>query len=100
MILRVRVAEAADGCNTHPVQVGASFRRVALKIAMQCALFLREGKLVARFCEMVHPNVSVTCFDELQETRAEDFKFLHAFGEKHRERALLFLEPRYVRVAE
>src|SRR5256885_12334643 len=85
MILRVSVAKAADCRNAHAVEVGASLRCITLKIAVQRALLLRDCKLVARLCEMVHPDVAIARVDKLQEPGTEDFKFLHTLWKKRRE---------------
>src|SRR6266513_2829519 len=67
---------------------------------MQRAILLRNGELVAGFCEMVHADVQIAGVEKLEKARAEDLEFLHAFGQVRGERALLFLEPRHVSVAE
>src|SRR5215470_6149027 len=72
MILRISGADTADGGNAHAVEVGACFCRVALKIAVQCAVLLRDGKLVAGLGEMVHTNVEVPRVDELEQASAEN----------------------------
>src|SRR6266404_1156471 len=100
LILRVGVAKAADGRDAHAVKVGTGFGGVTLKIAMERALFLRDGEFVAGFGEMIHADVAVAGFDELQEAGAKDFELFHAFRQKHSECALLLFEPRNVCVAE
>ena len=100
MILRVGILKRADGGDAHAVQVGAGFGGVALKIAMQRSLLLRNGQLVAGLGEMVHADVEVACFDKLHQARAKYFEFLHAFGQMRGERALLFFEPGHMGVAE
>src|SRR5580700_8990487 len=100
MILRVGVLNAADSGNAHAVKVGAGFGSVALKIAVQGAIFLRYGELVAGPREVVHADVQVTSVDKFGEAGAEDFKFLHTFGEMRGEGALLFFEPGDVGVTE
>ena len=100
MILCIGVLDAADGGDAHAVKVGAGFGGVALKIAMQRAVLLRGGEFVAGFGEMVHADIEVAGIEELGEAGAEDFEFLHAFGEMRGEGALLFFQPGNVGVAE
>src|SRR5882762_7163471 len=100
VILRVGVLNAADGGDAHAVEVGARFGGVALKIAVQRAILLRNGKLVARLGEVVHADVEIAGVEKLEQAHAEDFKFLHTFREMRGEGALLLLQPRNVRVAE
>ena len=61
---------------------------------------LSDGELVAGFGEVVHADVEIAGFEEFEKAGAEDFKFLHAFGEMAFERVLLLFEPRDVGVAE
>ena len=61
---------------------------------------LRDGELVAGLGEMVHADVEVAGFDELEQAGAENFEFFHAFGKMRGEGALLFFQPGDVRVAE
>jgi hypothetical protein len=49
---------------------------------------------------VVHADVEVAGFEEFEEAGAEDFEFLHAFGEMAFEGVLLFFEPGDVGVAE
>src|SRR5258708_31925821 len=98
--LRVGVLNAADGGDAHAVEVGARFGGGALKIAVQRAILLRNGKLVARLGEVVHADVEIAGVEKLEQAHAEDFKFLHTFREMRGEGALLLLQPRHVRVAE
>src|SRR6266403_6990 len=100
VILRIGILNAADGGDAHAVEVGACFGGVALKIAVQRAVLLRNGKLVARLCEVVHADVEIAGFDELEQAGAENIKFLHAFREVGGERALLLFKPGNVGVAE
>src|SRR5882724_9830240 len=49
---------------------------------------------------MIHADVEVAGFKKLEQARAEDLEFFHAFGKVRGERALLFFQPRNVGVAE
>src|SRR6266478_470833 len=100
VILRVGVLNAADGGNTHAVEVGARFGGVALKIAVKRAILLRNGKFVPRLRKVVHADVEIAGLEKLEKAHAEDLKFFHAFREVRREGALLLLQPRHVRVTE
>src|ERR1700730_7548274 len=100
VILRVGVLNAADGGDAHAVEVGARFGGVALKIAVQRAVLLRNGELVPRLRKVVHTNVEIAGLEKLEQAHAEDLKFFHAFREMRGEGALLLLQPRHVRVAE
>src|SRR5216683_873153 len=100
VILGVGVLNAADGGDTHAVEVGARFGGVALKIAVERAVLLRNGEFVAGLSEVVHADVEIPSLEKLEQAYAEDFEFLHAFREMCGEGALLFLQPRHVRVAE
>ena len=100
LILGVGVLDAADGGDAHAVEVGAGFGGVALEIAVEGAVLLRDGEFVAGFGEVVHADVEVAGFEEFEEAGAEDFEFLHAFGEMAFEGVLLFFEPGDVGVAE
>src|SRR6267154_1356412 len=100
VILRVGVLDAADGGDAHAVEVGARFRGIALKIAVQRAVLLGDGELVAGLCEMVHADVEIAGVEKLEKASAENLKFLHAFGQMRGERALLLFQPRHVSVAE
>src|ERR1700694_2859913 len=100
VILRIGVLNAADGGDAHAVEVGACLGGVALKIAVQRAILLGNGKLVARLREVVHADVEIAGVEKLEQAHAEDFKFLHTFREMSGEGALLFLQPRHVRVAK
>src|SRR6266478_6288230 len=86
--------------DTHAVEVGARFGGVALKIAVERAVLLRNGEFVAGLSEVVHADVEIPSLEKLEQAYAEDFEFLHAFREMCGEGALLFLQPRHVRVAE
>ena len=61
MILRIGVVKAADGGDTHAVEVGASFCGVALEISVQRAFFLGHSKFVAGLGEMIPPAVFKAC---------------------------------------
>src|SRR5712692_4470370 len=100
VILRVGILNAADGGDAHAVEVGTRFGGVALKIAVQRAVLLRNGELVPRLREMVHADVEIAGLEKFEQAYAEDFEFLHAFGKVRGEGALLLLQPRHVRVAE
>ena len=90
LVLGVGVLDAADGGDAHAVEVGAGFSGIALEIAVEGAILLRRGEFVAGFGEVVHPDVEIAGFEEFEETGAEDFEFLHAFGEMAFEGVLLF----------
>src|SRR5437763_35543 len=100
IILRVSALNATDCGDAHAVEVCAGFGGVALKIAVQGTILLRNGELVAGFCEMVHADVQIAGVEKLEKARAEDLELLHAFGQVRGEGALLFLEPGHVSVAE
>src|SRR5258708_17901984 len=100
VILRVGILNAADGSDAHAVEVGTRFGGVALKIAMQCAVLLRNGELVARLREMVHADVEIAGLEKFEQAHTEDLEFLHAFREMSRKGTLLLLQPRHVRVTE
>src|SRR6266513_1173299 len=100
VILRIGVLNAADGGDAHAVEVGARFGGVALKIAVQRAVLLRNGKLVPRLREVVHADVEIAGLKKLEQAHAEDLKFFHAFRKMRGEGALLLLQPWHVRVAE
>ena len=91
---------AADGGDPHAVEIGAGFGRVALKIAVQRTLLLRDGEFVAGLGEMVHADVQVAGLDEFEQAGAENSELHQAFGKMRDERALLFLQPGNVRVTE
>src|SRR6266567_6480075 len=91
VILRIGVLNAADGGDAHAVEVGARFGGVALKIAVQRAVLLRNGELLAGLREMVHADVKIASLEKLEKAHAEDFEFLHALREMRGERTLLFL---------
>ncbi len=100
LILGVGILDGADGSDAHAVEIGAGFGGVALEITMERAILLGDGEFVAGFGEVVHADVDIAGFEEFQEAGAEDFEFLHAFGEVAFERALLLFEPGDVGVAE
>src|SRR6266851_7003066 len=100
VILSIGVLNAADGGDAHAVEVSARLGGVALKIAMQRAVSLRNGEFVARLCEVVHADVEIAGLEKREQANAEDLEFLHAFREVRGEGALLLLQPRHVRVAE
>src|SRR6266478_3982868 len=81
VILGVGVLNAADGGDTHAVEVGARFGGVALKIAVERAVLLRNGEFVAGLSEVVHADVEIPSLKKLEQAYAEDFEFLHAFRE-------------------
>ena len=81
VILRVGVSNAADRGNAHAVEVGARFGGVALKIAVKCAVLLRDGKLVSSLREVVHADVEIAGLEKLEQAHAEDLKFFQAFRE-------------------
>ena len=96
----VSVLDTADGSDAHTVEIGARFGGVALEIAVQRAILLGDGEFVARFGEVVHADVEIAGFEKFEKAGAEDFEFLHAFGEMAFERTLLLFEPRDVGVTE
>ena len=49
---------------------------------------------------MIHADIEIARFNELQQARPENLKLLHAFREMRCERSLLLLQPRYMRIAE
>src|SRR5882724_4738021 len=49
---------------------------------------------------MVHADVEIAGFDELEQAGAENIKFLHAFREVGGKGALLFFKPRHMGIAE
>src|SRR5260370_1202466 len=100
VILRVGILNAADGGDAHAVEVGARFGGVALKIAMQRAVLLRNGEFVPRLREMVHADVEIPGLEKFEQAYTKDLEFLHAFRQVRCEKALLLLQPRHVRVAE
>src|SRR5260370_7971873 len=57
VILRVGILNAADGGDAHAVEIGARFGGVALEIAVQRAVLLRNGEFVARLREVFHADV-------------------------------------------
>ena len=69
----------ADRADAHAVEVGAGLRGVALKIAVQRAILLRDGQLVAGPREVVHADVEVAGVEKTFEAGAEDAEFFHAF---------------------
>ena len=71
----------ADRADAHAVEVGAGFRGVALKIAVQRAIVLRDGQLVAGQREVVHADVEVAGAEKFLEAGAEDAEFFHALGQ-------------------
>ncbi len=74
MILRVSVLKRADGGDPHAVKIGAGFSGIALKIAMQSTLLLRNRQLVVRLGEMVHADVEIAGFDEFHQARSGIFR--------------------------
>src|SRR5216684_2635328 len=99
-ILRVGILNAADGGDAHAVEVRACFCGIALKIAMQCAVLLRNGELVPRLREVVHADVEIAGLEKFEQAYTKDLEFLHAFREVSRKGALLLLQPRHVSIAE
>ena len=59
MILRVDVANTADGRYPKRNQVAIGLRRVSLEIALQRAFVKRNGQFVTRKCKMIHPDVDI-----------------------------------------
>src|SRR5882672_9040390 len=49
---------------------------------------------------MVHADVEIAGFDELEQAGAENIKFLHAFREVGGKGALLFFKPRHIGIAD
>src|SRR4029077_17184049 len=91
IVLRVGILNAADGGDAHAVAVGADFGGITLKISVQGAVLLRNGKFVTGLGEMVHANVEIASFEKLEQARSKDFEFLHAFREMRGEGTLLLL---------
>ena len=90
LVLGIGVLDAGDGGDAHAVEVGAGFGGVALEIAVKRTILLRRGEFVAGLGEVVHADVEIACFQKFEEAGAEDFEFLHAFGEMAFEGVLLF----------
>jgi hypothetical protein len=99
-VLRVRVLDCADGGDAHSVEIRACFGGVTLKITMQGAIALRDGQFVILFGEVVHADIEIAGFEEVEKTVAENVELSHAFGKKANEGALLLFQPGYVSVAE
>src|SRR4029077_9523363 len=78
-ILRISVTKSADRRNAHSVKVRARFSCIALKISVQSALGLKGGEFVARLREVVHPDVEIARFNQLQQAGSKNLKLLHAF---------------------
>src|SRR6202022_4178497 len=76
VILRVGVLNAADGGDAHAVEVGARFGGVALKIAVQRAVLLRNGEFVARLREVVHADVEIAGLEKFEQAYTKDLEFL------------------------
>ena len=74
MILRVGVLERADGADAHAVKIGAGLGGIALKIAVQGALALRDGQFVAGLGEMIHADVLVAGARETSRGRSGKFR--------------------------
>src|SRR6266446_1657908 len=100
VILGVGVLDSAYGGDAHSIKVGACLCRIALEIAVQCAVLLRNGEFVAGPREMVHANVDVAGFEEFQQAGSKDLKLLHTFRKVSGKRALLLFQPRHVRIAK
>src|SRR5437588_2872496 len=100
VVLSISVLNAADCGNAHAVEVGARFGRVALKIAVQRAVLLRNRQFVPRLREVVHADVEIAGLKKLEQANAKDLKFFHAFRKVSGEGTLLLLQPRHVRVTE
>src|SRR5258708_22564928 len=67
VILSVGVLNAADGGDAHAVEVRARLGGVALKIAMQRAVSLRNGEFVSRLCELVPCDVALSGLHESEQ---------------------------------
>src|SRR5260370_9705706 len=78
-ILRISAAKSTDRRNAHSVKVRARLSCIALKISVQGALGLNGGEFVARLREVVHPDLEISRFNELQQAGSKNLKFLHAF---------------------
>src|ERR1700740_127323 len=74
-VLRVAFAYRADRADAHSIEVGARFRRVTLKIAVQRAIALRNGKFVTRLREMIHADVVISGIQKAIEPGAKDSEF-------------------------
>ena len=90
-VLRVGLADRADRADAHAVEIGAGLGGVALKIAVQRAILLRDGEFVAGAGEMIHADVVVARAEKSFEARAEDPEFFLAFGEMRRNDPCCFL---------
>ena len=99
-ILRVGVLNAADGSDAHTVEVSAGFGSVALEIAVEGAVLLGYGELVAGLREVVHADVEIAGLDELEQAGTEDIEFLHPLRKVGGEGALLLFQPGHVGVAK
>ena len=98
--MRVAVLNPADCGDADAIKIGARLRRVALKIAVQRAVALRNSQLVVVLCEVVHADIQVSGFHKCQQAAAENLKLLHALGQVRHKRALLLFQPRHVCIAE
>src|ERR1700723_308036 len=78
-ILRVGRANGTDRADAHAVKVRARFRGIALKIAVQRAIFLRDGQFVAGTREVVHADIEVARAEKTFEAGAKDAEFFHSF---------------------
>src|SRR5260370_5130325 len=84
VILRVGILNAADGGDAHAVEIGARFGGVALEIAVQRAVLLRNGEFRARLRRTVHADVEIAGLDKFEQPYTKNTKFLHAFREVRR----------------
>src|ERR1700676_398477 len=71
-ILRVSILDAADGGDTHTVEIGSGLGGVTLKIAVQRAVALRNSQFVIGFREMAHADVQIAGFEKCQQAIAKN----------------------------
>src|SRR5260370_31791458 len=67
VVLRVGVLNAADGGDSHAVEVGATVRGVALKIPGKIAVLLGNREFGAGLGDMVPRDVEIDGFEKLKQ---------------------------------
>src|SRR5207245_2344905 len=100
VVLRIGAGDPADGAHAHSAKVRAGLGRIALKIAVQRAVALRDGQFVAGPRKVVHSDIQIPGVEKFFQAGAENVELGHAFGEMGRKGALLLAEPRNVSIAE
>lgn len=75
MVLAVTIVNHADRSNTEPHKVAGGTRQVALEVATQRSLPLRDGQIVVRAREMIHADVHVTRDGQLFDRELKDGEF-------------------------